>query len=261
MGRRQILFSCEGNQLLGTLDEGSRASALLIVTGGNETRAGAWNGQSRFAADIASRGYPVFRFDRRGTGDSEGSNGEFRSSGPDIAAAIRALRETCPQVSRVVAFGNCDGAAALMLARGHGCDALILSNPWTIEDGSDGKLVPEAVRDHYRRRLTNPAALRRLITGKVSAKGLVRSLFALLQPSPPDKGLSEELAEGIAAFKGTIRFLVAERDRTGLTFLARWNTSDPRIRRCPDATHSYVEPSAQEWLCDQVVDVLNEKGA
>lgn len=256
MTRRHLRFACEGDALVATLDTAPGRTALLLVSGGNEVRAGAWNGQATFAAKIAAQGFPVLRFDRRGVGDSEGANGGFRASTPDIAAALDALRAQCPHVDRVVALGNCDAAAALMLARGAGCDALVLSNPWTIEDEAE-EAPTEVVRDHYRRRLADPAAIRRLLTGQVSLVKLARSLVAAVRPAPaePD-GLAAQIAQGIAGFAGTIRFLIAGRDRTGLVFLSRWDKADPRIRTCPEASHSYVEPAAQEWLVEQVLDVL-----
>ena len=73
MIRRHVSFACEGDTLVGTLDgpaEGAAASTgLLLVTGGNETRAGAFSGQARLAVRLAAAGYPVWRFDRRGVGD------------------------------------------------------------------------------------------------------------------------------------------------------------------------------------------------
>ena len=253
MTRRHFTFVCEGAQLVASLDEAPGTTALLIVSGGNETRAGAWNGQALLAARIAAEGYPVLRFDRRGVGDSEGDNRGFRSSAPDVAAALAALRAQCPQVARVVALGNCDAASALMLAGGAGLDGLVLSNPWTFDEEAPA----EVVRDHYRRRLADPAALKRLLTGKVAIGPLLRSLFAAARraPSAP-KGLAAEIAAGIADFKGSVRFLIAGRDRTGLAFIANWNKADTRLQTCPDATHSYVEPQAQQWLAEQTLQVL-----
>ena len=63
-------------------------------------------------ATIAAAGFPVFRFDRRGIGDSEGDNRDFRKSSKDIAAALLAFRAIAPQVQRVTGFGNCDAASA-----------------------------------------------------------------------------------------------------------------------------------------------------
>lgn len=256
MNRHHCIFSCEGSRLVATLDDAPGETGLLLVTGGNEVRAGAWNGHALFAARIAATGHPVLRFDRRGVGDSEGDNGGFRSSAPDIAAALGEFRRQCPRLTRIVGFGNCDAASALMLAGGAGLDALVLSNPWTI-DGDAEEAPAEVVRDHYRRRLADPAAIRRLLTGKVSLRKLVRSLLSMVRPAPKaPSGLVAEIATGIAGFRGSISFLIAGRDRTGLAFLAKWNKADPRILSCPDATHSYVEPPAQDWLVKQVLDVL-----
>src|SRR3546814_6776173 len=67
-------------------------TGLLIVAGGNELRSGAHRGMAKLAARLARDGFPVFRFDRRGVGDSEGENGGFLSSGPDIAEAVAAFQ-------------------------------------------------------------------------------------------------------------------------------------------------------------------------
>ncbi|MGF7153160.1 hydrolase 1, exosortase A system-associated [Novosphingobium gossypii] len=256
MTRRHFTFPCEGAQLVATLDEAAGRTALLIVSGGNEVRAGAWNGQARFAARIAAQGFPVLRFDRRGVGDSEGENRGFRHSAPDIAAAARALHTAAPNVDRIIALGNCDAASALMLAGGAGLDGLILSNPWTIDDGAEDAPA-EVVRDHYRRRLANAAAIRRLLSGKVSLVKLARSLIGAVRPArPAPQGLASEIAQGIAEFGGPIRFLVAGRDRTGLAFLSHWDKRDSRLTTCPQASHSYVEPEAQDWLAENVLHML-----
>src|SRR3546814_4060218 len=76
-------------------------------------RSGAHRGMAMLSQRIAAAGHPVFRFDRRGIGDSDGSNGGFETSGPDIAAAIAAFRAAAPHVARIAAFGNCDAASAL----------------------------------------------------------------------------------------------------------------------------------------------------
>jgi exosortase A-associated hydrolase 1 len=256
--RRHFTFACEGSALAATVDQAAGTTGLLVVTGGNELRSGAWSGQAQFAARIAAAGHPVLRFDRRGCGDSEGANLGFTASAADIAAALAAFRAECPALTRIAALGNCDAASALMLAKGEGCEALILSNPWTIEDDT-GEAPPEAVRDHYKRRLADPAAIRRLLSGQVSLGKLISSVLGMLRPAPPPSGLAQDMKMGIAAYKGEIAFLVAERDRTGQAFLSAWDKNDQRIRRCADATHSYVEEHAREWLVEQVLEVLGNQ--
>lgn len=264
MTRRHFSIACEQDRMVASLDEATGTTGLLIVTGGNETRSGAWNGQALFARRIAETGHPVLRFDRRGVGDSEGENRGFAGSAPDLAAAAAAFREQCPHITRIVGLGNCDAASALMLAGGADLDALVLSNPWTFEasEAEGGDDAPaEVVRDHYRRRLSDPTAIKRLLTGKVSLPQLTRSLIAALHPSSTASGDSSAsligaMAQGIAEYPGSVRFLVAERDRTGLAFVSRWKKGDQRIRKCAGATHSYVEPHAQDWLAAQVLEAL-----
>ena len=255
MSRAHISFFCESSILLGTIDHAPSATGLLIVSGGNETRGGAWAGQAQLAAKLAISGFPVMRFDRRGVGDSDGPNGGFRTSAPDIVAALAAFRAQCPALTHIIGMGNCDGASALMLAKGEGFDGLILSNPWTIEQ-PDTAPASEAIRAHYRQRLASPEALKRLLSGKVSLGSLFISLKNALKPAPPPSSLAQDMAAGIADFSGPITILIAQRDRTAQAFLSGWNKADPRIRRCAGASHSFVEADAREWLETEVLRVL-----
>ena len=261
MSRRHILFDCEGARLAGTLDAAGGKTGLLIVTGGNEVRSGAFAGQAELAAQVARAGFPVFRFDRRGVGDSEGENNGFRESRADITAAIAAFREHAPTLERVIGFGNCDAASALMLCQGAGCDALILSNPWTFDEAegdANDHATPDtaSARAHYARRLRDPAAMKRLLTGSVSPGKLLRGIAAALRPSPPPSSLVEEMQAGLRGYGGDVRYLVAGNDRTGNAFMATRARNDPQVRLCPDASHAYVEQASREWLLAQVLEVL-----
>ncbi|ANU08146.1 hydrolase 1, exosortase A system-associated [Paraurantiacibacter namhicola] len=263
MTRQHIRFGCEADTLVGTLDlpDGEAASqqGLLIVSGGNEIRSGAFAGQSALAQQIAEAGHPVFRYDRRGIGDSTGDNRGFRGSEADIAAAIAAFMVECPDMQRITAFGNCDAASALMLAGGEGLHGLVLSNPWTFEDEAADAMPSEAIRARYAEKLKNPRELLRLLSGKVSFAKLFKGLLGALSPAPAPSSLAENMRSGLARFDGDVRFLVAERDRTGLAFLSSWDARDARIRKCTGATHAYVEPEALEWLLAQLLSALSDE--
>ena len=244
--------------LAGTLDKAPGTTGMLIVSGGNEIRSGAFGGQADMAARIAAAGFPVLRFDRRGVGDSEGENRGFRHSSKDIAAALAAFRAQAPEVTRVIAFGNCDAASALMLAGGAGCDGLVLSNPWTIEDGGAGDSTPppEAVRARYLEKLKNPGEIRRLVTGGVNLAKLARGVIHALKPPPPPSSLAQDMAAGLAGFTGEVRILLATADRTAQVFEAAWDRNDTRIRRCEGAGHAYVDPEHRAWLEAQLLEAL-----
>lgn len=264
MTRRMLTLPCDGDVLAATLDEGAANVGLLIVSGGNETRAGAFGGQAAIAARLAEHGYPVLRFDRRGTGDSTGLNEHFRCSADDVAAALAALRRE-GEVTSVVAWGNCDGASALMLRSGVGCDALVLSNPWTYDDdGEDGAtasdedpLPPETIRQRYAERLRDPRQILRLLRGEISLRKLARGLISALRPAPPPSTLADDIAQGLSGFSGPVRILLATGDRTAQAFASHWPEADTRIIRNADADHGF-SGNAQDWVVEQLVDALEE---
>lgn len=264
MTRLSLTFGCGSLMLAGTLDTAPGTTGLLIVSGGNEIRSGAFGGQAELAARIARAGFPVFRFDRRGIGDSEGENRGFRRSMRDISAARDAFRAMTPQISRMVAFGNCDAASSLMLAGGAGCDGLVLSNPWTIEDGSqtDGAVTddtaasPAEVRARYFEKLKNPREIGRLLSGGVNLGKLARGLARSVSPVSPPSSLAGEMRAGLSAFTGEARILLATADRTAQMFETAWDKNDPRLRRCEGAGHAYVEPAHRDWLYAQILAAL-----
>lgn len=262
MNRRHVTFPCQGEQLFGTLDQAAGTTGLLIVTGGNELRSGPWGSQAHIAAAVAEAGYPVFRFDRRGVGDSSGENGGFTGSGPDIAAALTAFRQAQPQLRRAVGYGNCDAASALLLSGGSGLDGLVLSNPWTFEPKPSASaqeppaMPPSVLRQHYLKRLANPRAVGRLLTGQVRLGTLAKSLRKAAGNDAAPGALAQQMSAGLAAFAGPCAILLAGNDRTAQSFLASWDKADPRLRLCPDASHSFAEPAARTWLLDQILETL-----
>jgi exosortase A-associated hydrolase 1 len=262
--RRILSFDCEDAALAATLDDAPATSGLLIVSGGNEIRVGAHRGMAMLAQEIAAAGYPVFRFDRRGIGDSEGENGGFEASGPDIDAAIAAFRGACPHLGRIVAFGNCDAASALLIHQPRGIDALVLGNVWVIEDDGSAMPPPAAIKARYRERMRDPKAWLGMLTGATNLRTLASGLLKLARPRP-QSSLSARIADGIAVFPGRVAVLLALRDATAIAFAEAWEKpgfavtrarADIEIVRLDSPSHSFASDADHAVLIESLLRAL-----
>ena len=259
MSRLHLTFSCGRHRLAGTLDTAPGSTGLLIVSGGNEIRSGAFSGMAHLASSIARAGFPVLRFDRRGVGDSEGENRGFRASAKDIASANHTLRALAPHIERVIAFGNCDAASALMISGAQDFDGIILSNPWTYDPDQADQAAsppPASIRQRYMQKLRNPREIGRLLSGGVDLRKLAQGLMKSVQSSPQSSGLLDEMRAGIEPFAGTVKLLLATGDRTAQSFEELWDAKDPRIVRCEGADHAFSQADHRIWLNEQILAAL-----
>jgi exosortase A-associated hydrolase 1 len=274
MSRQHHIFKVGGDRCFATLDQAKGTTGLLIVSGGNEIRSGAHGGGAAMAAYFAAKGFPVWRYDRRGIGDSEGGNGGFESSENDIEAALHAFRAAVPALTRIVAFGNCDAASSLALFHDRQVDALLLANPWVIETATsadaptDTSVAPTAaaIRARYWARIKNPRSLIDLVTGKINVKKLLSGLTKAAAKEELS-GLAMRIRDALNDCDLPVRILLAERDTTAMTFKAAWNdTAFQKIRSRANITlvstdstsHSFADEAAQSWLYDQITDALVE---
>lgn len=264
--RRLIAFPCGGETLAGSLDL-SKASTtgVLLVIGGSQTRIGSHRMYERLAKSLSDKGYPCFRYDRRGVGDSSGADPGFRGSGPDLKAAADAFRREVPGLATMVGFGLCDGASALALYGDEaGLDGLILANPWLVEV-EEGAPAPAAVRAHYRKRLLSREGWKRLLTGAVNFRKLwagIRRLFSRRQP----ESLSGDVARALLRHRLPTEVILCRGDNTAIA-------ADAELRawRYPDLiratqvietdSHTFAGPGDDAMLLATVEMALAELAA
>lgn len=270
MTRTHHFIDCEGEQLAATLDSADGSTAILIVSGGNEIRSGAHGGMAQLANYLAKNGFPVLRYDRRGIGESSGTNNDFLASLADMGAAAAFFRNQLPHVSTVCAFGNCDAATALALFGPEaGLNRYILANPWVIEAASDDDTEsttppPSAIRARYWDRIKNPRTILDLISGQIDLKKLLSGLKQAAQKQK-NSPLSLKLRDALLDTDHPTSILLSERDNTARAFLAAWASEDfdavknnSMINVCSldSASHSFADQQSREWLYDQVLKIL-----
>jgi exosortase A-associated hydrolase 1 len=257
--RKLIAFACEGESLAATLDKADGSTGLLIVSGGNEIRSGAHRGMAMLAHRLAAAGTPVFRYDRRGVGDSTGDNNGFLSAEPDLIAAAAAFRRAAPKVSRLVGFGNCDAASTLALfGRSAGIDRIIVANPWVVQPIDD--LPPAAaIRARYDSALRDPATWGRALKGKVSFIKLIRGLKRVLSAKAEERAsLTTNVLAALDGWQDDATIVLATGDATAIAFAARYR-GGAQVKRFDTASHSFAGAENAEALHAAIVDGMAQE--
>lgn len=280
---RPLVFACGDDPLVGMLHTAGPGARLgvLIVSGGVQVRAGPHRSHVDLAEIFAAEGLPTLRFDRRGIGDSGGTDPGFEKAGPDIAAAIDALcRET--GVEGVIGYGLCDGATALGLQAPYEprLAGLLLVNPWTIDEADQsGSLVMH----HYRRRMRDPRQIGRLLRGEIAIGAAIcsfgRSLSRVTldrlrpRPRPAILPLGHRLAKALGGFGGPVHVILSDHDRTAAAFEAglhqpAWKAilerANVTTQRIGGADHTCSPATARAALlaeCRAAIRAMTERGA
>ena len=273
---RGLAFDCAGDRLLGVVALPSSPGdvGVIVVVGGPQYRVGSHRQFVHLARTLAHAGFPTLRFDYRGMGDSEGETRSFEDVSLDIQAAIAALEQTCPTVSRIVLWGLCDGASASLIYVDQMSDervqGLVLANPWVRADSTFAKT---AIKHYYLNQLVDRQFWNRLFTGNVrladAFKDFVRTVRNAMDfrgPRSAPRSFRDRMVSGMASFHGPVLIVLSGRDLTAREFsdyarthLVLDGTPDrQRIERCdlPLADHTFsdrlsrdaVEDATAKWL-------------
>ena len=170
---KPISFECNGTPLLGMLHDGASDVGVVIVVGGPHTRVGSHRQFVKLAQALSAAGISTLRFDTRGMGDSHGTFRGFAELTDDINAAVDALLSNAAQVKRVVLWGLCDGASAILIGQAQFApqvEGFVLVNPWvhaSEKEGGGGSSVAAQVqvKHYYAKRILSGAFWKKLLTG------------------------------------------------------------------------------------------------
>ena len=243
--RRLLSFQCEGAALGASLDEARGRTGLLLVTGGTQTRIGSHRMFERLAAALAASGYPCFRYDRRGVGDSEAADPGWRGSAPDLEAAASAFRGEVKTVDRVIGFGLCDGASTLALFGAKaGLQGAILVNPWFVESETDSP-PPAAIRHHYRKRLLSLEGWKKILSGSISYRKLLRGIGKIASSNPST--LSDEIADSLEDGGFPVALVLAGGDGTAIAAGSIWASKRFERLRAASAAPYRIESDSHTF--------------
>jgi len=234
---RALVFDCAGAPLVGVLHPGrdGARTGVVVVVGGPQYRIGSHRQFVHLARRLAGAGVPVLRFDARGMGDSGGAFPGFEALDPDIRAAVDALCAQAPGIERVVLWGLCDAASAILFYAHQDprIAGMVLLNPWVRTEATHAQAQ---IRHYYGARLRDPAFWRRLVSGEVAigsalagAAGAVRAALGggrrgagpegpAAPAIDPALDLPDRMARGFALFGGPALLIMSGQDLTAREF-------------------------------------------
>lgn len=280
MTEHPVVFACAGENLVGVLAVPDQAfdTAVLIVVGGPQYRAGSHRQFVQLARYLADAGVAVLRFDVRGMGDSAGVQRRFDEVSDDIAAAIDTLQGKLPTVRRIALWGLCDGASAALIYLHDRADSrvrgLVLLNPWVRTVASHARTQ---IKHYYAQRLRQRDFWAKALSGKVALRALADfasrlQLATETLTAPAPSSFQDRMASAWERFTGPILLVLSGKDYTAKEFLEfanaspRWRThlTRPQVTRLdlPEADHTFSIPSTQRaveaatlgWLCNMAHD-------
>lgn len=276
---KPVCFRCRDEWLYGIvhLPLTPRQRGVLVVVGGPQYRVGSHRQFVLLARYLAREGIPVFRFDYRGIGDSDGKLRTFEDIDSDIVAAMDEFSLHAGGLKEVVIWGLCDAAsAALFYAhKDPRVTGLVLLNPWVRTETGIAKAY---LKSYYFSRFFDPNLWRKIGQGEFRPLAAARSLLGTIAasigigkmdlptaPAPEethtqskDTTLPERMLDGLNRYRGRVLLILSGDDLTAQEFndtvsgSRAWRKrlgADRVIRReLSEANHTF---SRREWR-DQV---------
>lgn len=273
MTPRPILFHHGGNSCIGMLHESLTEPAslgLLIVVGGPQYRVGAHRQYLSIARAASKAGFPTFRFDWCGVGDSDGEFKGVDHLGGELVAAANAFRNEVPHLSGIVLWGLCEGASAILL-HGHGLPDLqgsIVANPWIDDEGAQSRAK---LKHYYLQRLLSWPFWKSLLSGKVSINTSLKHAGSTMRDSRKEadlNSLSVRMAQNAKDVPAILR-IASGRDQVNKSFeeaikqSSHWQMTMAQTQwktiQLRDADHVFSHPLAQQQVEDATLNFLRER--
>lgn len=241
--QRALRFHAKGDALIGIVDVPERplARGMLILADSTQYRAGSHRQFTLLSRLLAARGVPVMRFDRLGSGDSEGRPAQLELG--DIAAAMKEFFIHVPEMKESVILAPGDAAAAATLYAAHDArvTGLALLEP-VLAPSTDARAVPgQAAKPglRYGRRSAADRLFRRAAAFRLAASRVIGRESAGRRVTPA-------LQQALAGFGGRVLLVGGAPGPTGRDATCALEDQHPRSRRV-EIAHAASKVRRSVW--------------
>lgn len=281
MNEKPVVFGSAGQPLVGMLHPApgkQQLGVLMIVAGGPQYRIGGHRQLLLWARKFSSQGFPVFRFDSSGMGDSYGEYVEFENIEDNIRDALGRFFMETPSLRQVVLWGECNACSASLFYahKDPRIKGVVMLNPWVRTEQGQAKAV---VKHYYLDRLKQRSFWVKVFSLKFDFIGSIRSAMRLISLAHGQSGstignteikaktdvdrskpLPDRMLDGLSRFKGRIMLVMSGRDLIAREFddlLQAVPAWQDRLAACSLVRHDlqYADHtfSTGEWR-DQVAE-------
>jgi len=227
-----VIEHAAGYPLVGMLHPASgkqELGVLVMVAGGPQYRIGGHRQLVLWARKISAQGFPVFRFDFSGMGDSYGEYLDFENTEEDIGAALDRFFQETPSLKQVILWGECNACSASLVYahKDPRVTGIVMLNPWVRTEQGQAKAV---VKHYYLNRLTQRSFWAKVFSLKFDFLGSIRSAIRMIslacgqgggdrdneernaETGPDLRPLPDRMFDGLSRFKGRIMLVMSGRD-------------------------------------------------
>lgn len=269
-----MAIDCEGDTMIGIVHEAgvTARTGVVVVVGGPQYRVGSHRQFVLLARALAGAGIPVLRFDYRGMGDSTGAARDFERVAADIRHAIDAFCARPGAPGRVVLWGLCDAASALLMYgwQDPRVAGMILLNPWVHTEAGEARV---RLKHYYLGRLRSGEFWRKLARldldfadSLASLRRYMRAALARGRVAAPAENagpFTARMLAGLERFRGPVGLVLSGNDMTAGEFrdllqsAPRWRAAlEARLHGrldVTDATHTFSSRAWREEVAAQSI--------
>lgn len=268
MNEHFLRFTSGKNELSAVLHQAQGETGVLLLVGGPQYRAGSHRQFVKLCRYLATQNIPSLRLDTTGMGDSSGEKVPFYQQSEDIRTAIEQFMTACPHIKKLVLWGLCDAASAILIQLNQPdprISGVVLLNPWVRQTHSHAQTM---LKHYYLKRLFSRQFWHKLLRGGLqfgnSLRGLKHTLTTSRQKNVVSavqttnaQSYSEEnyvsaMLNGWQQFSQPVLVVTSGNDLTAQEFLQlcqqqpAWHTQlqQAQHQHIADATHTF---SSQQW--------------